>query len=358
MEGGVAGGPADENSSTYEISITRTVNSVLVTATLTIVDNRAKWSVTTSAPVERIAVLGELGSDGDEVWYQKSTNVWWSNDGGTDSGTDPLLRFETSLNGTLRQDQNMPSDGLTGTGFAGTQSGELANLSGISVGDEVIALSGETVSDFYLCVSIFDYNSASGFDDVTARNVYIDNLNVKSCAETSVSTSWVGAQSINCPDANPWVEQELTFANNVTPLNMPSTNLVGRNISQSNLQNLFTDGVYFDSASKTVSTATEVLPIYGCNDKLLKAKIGKPIQFIVGGFTLQSEARGYIKGVSSNWHDIYGVTLHPDTAAFIHTVKFTKPGRYIVVITEQPDTSKGLIPTYGVRSVRFVININ
>jgi hypothetical protein len=353
---GGSGGPADGNSSSYEITITRTVNSVLVTAKLSILNNRAKWSVETSAPVERIAVLGDIGSDGSEVWYQKSSNVWWSNDGGTDSGTDPLLRFETSTNGLLRQQHSMPADGLTGTGFAGTQSNELDNAPG-GLSDQVIALSGETVSDFYLCVSIFSYNRLSSFADVTARNAYIDNLNVESCSESSTIFSWVGAQSISCPDANPWFEQELGFANKVTPLGMSSTNLVGRNISQSNLLNLYTDGVYFDAESKTVSTATEVLPIYGCNDKLLKAKIGKPIQFIVGGFTLQSEARGYIKGASNNWYDLNGVTLHPDNAAFMHTVKFTKPGRYIVVITEQPDTSRGLIPTYGVRSIRFVINI-
>ena len=41
-----------------------------------------------------------------------------------------------------------------------------------------------------------------------------------------------------------------------------------------------------------------------------------------------------------------------------NAIKFTKKGKYVVVLTEQPDTGRGLIPTYGVRSIRFVININ
>ena len=353
--GGGPGGPADVNSSTYEITITRTVNSVLVNATLTIVNNRAKWSVTTSAPVERIAVLGNVGSDGSEVWYQKSTNVWWSNDGGTDSGGDPLLRFETATNGTLRQDHFMPADGLTGAGFAGTQSSELANLSG---GDNVIALSGETVSDFFLCVSIFDYNSSSGFDDVTARNSYIDNLAVGSCGETSVSAPWVGAQSITCPAPNPWVKEQLGFASNAKPVLVSAENTIGKTITQGSYDALKSSGVVFDTVSTKVSTATETLPIYGCKDKLLSGKVNQTIQFIAGGYTLQSNAHGYINTSDLKWHDTNRVTLYTNTAAFMHTIKFTKTGKYVVVLTEQPDTSRGLIPTYGVRSVRFVININ
>jgi hypothetical protein len=42
----------------------------------------------------------------------------------------------------------------------------------------------------------------------------------------------------------------------------------------------------------------------------------------------------------------------------MHTIKFTQTGKYVVVLTEQPDTSRGLIPTYGGRSIRFVISIN
>jgi hypothetical protein len=357
LSDGGRGGPGDVNSSTYEITVTRTVNSVIVTATLTIVNNRAKWSVTTSAPVERIAVLGNLGSDGDEVWYQKSTNVWWSNDGGTDTGSDPLLRFETSTNGTLRQDHNMPADGLTGAGFAGTQSSDLTSQSGIP-NDKVIALSGETVSDFYLCVSIFDYDSDSGFDDVTARNSYIDNLAVGSCGEISVSAPWVGAQSIACPSPNPWVKEQLGFASNVQPVLVSAENTIGKTITQDSYDALKSSGVVFDTVSTKVSTATETLPIYGCKDKLLSGKVNQPIQFIAGGYTLQSDAHGYINTSDLKWHDTNGITLYTNTAAFMHTIKFTNPGKYVVVLTEQPDTSRGLIPTYGVRSVRFVININ
>ena len=360
--GGGAGGPADENSSTYEITITRTVNSVLVTATLTIVDNRAKWSVSTSAPVERIAVLGNVGSDGREVWYQQSTNVWWSNDGGTDLGGDPLLRFETATNGTLRQDHNMPADGLTGAGFAGTQSSELANFSGYPQGDHVIALSGETVSDFFLCVSIFDYDSDSGFDNVTERNSYIDGLGVESCGISPSSSTegfpWVGAQSITCPAPNPWVEEQLGFASNVQPVLISAENTIGKTITQGSYDALKSSGVVFDTVSAKVSTATETLPIYGCKDKLLSGKVNQPIQFIAGGYTLQSNAHGYINTSDLKWHDTNSVTLYTNTAAFMHTIKFTNPGKYVVVLTEQPDTSRELIPTYGVRSIRFVININ
>ena len=364
--GGGAGGPADATSPTYEVTITRTVNSVLVTATLTIVNNRAKWSVTTSAPVERIAVEGDLGSDGDEVWYQKSTNVWWSNDGGTDSGGDPLLRFETSTNGTLRQDHDMPSDGQTGSGFAGTQSSDLVSFTGTPGevdngeprGDEIISLSGETVSEFSLSVCIFDYDSDSGFDDVTARNNYIDNLALGSCGETSVSAPWVGAQSITCPTPNPWVKEELGFASNAKPVLVSAENTIGKTITQSSYDSLKSSGVVFDTVSTKVSTATETLPIYGCKDKLLSGKVNQPIQFIAGGYTLQSDAHGYINTADLKWHDTNSVTLYTNTAAFMHTIKFTKTGKYVVVLTEQPDTSRGLIPTYGVRSIRFVININ
>jgi len=355
--GGVASGSRDENSSTYETTITRTVNSVDVTATLTVINNRAKWSVTTSAPVERIAVFGNLGSDGAEVWYQKSTNVWWSNNGGTDSGTDPLLRFETSTNGTLRErHNNMSGDGFPGSGFVGTESLEL--VGGAPQSDNVIALSGETVSDFYLCVSIFDYNGDSGFDDVTSRNSYIDNLAVGSCGETSVSAPWVGAQSISCPSPNPWVKEKLGFASNAKPVLVSAENTIGKTITQGSYDSLKSSGVVFDTVSKKVSTATETLPIYGCKDKLLSGKVNQPIQFIAGGYTLQSDAHGYVNTADLKWHDTNGVTLYTNTAAFMHTIKFTKTGKFVVVLTEQPDTSRGLIPTYGVRSVRFVININ
>ena len=169
---------------------------------------------------------------------------------------------------------------------------------------------------------------------------------------------WVGAQSITCPTPNPWVHEELGFASNVNPVLVSAENTVGKTITQGSYDSLKSAGVLFDTVSKNVSTATETLPIYGCKDKLLRGKVNQPIQFIAGGYTLQSDAHGYINTADLKWHDTNGVTLYTNTAAFMHTVKFTKTGKYVVVLTEQPDTSRGLIPTYGVRSIRFVININ
>jgi uncharacterized delta-60 repeat protein len=169
---------------------------------------------------------------------------------------------------------------------------------------------------------------------------------------------WVGAQSTSCPAPNPWVKEKLGFATNAKPVLSSAENSVGKTITQSSYDALKTSGVAFDTVSKKVSTATETLPIYGCKDKLLSGKINQPIQFIAGGYTLQSDAHGYINTADQKWHDINAVTLYTNTAAFMHTVKFTKAGKYVVVLTEQPDTSAGLIPTYGVRSIRFVINVN
>jgi uncharacterized delta-60 repeat protein len=169
---------------------------------------------------------------------------------------------------------------------------------------------------------------------------------------------WVGAQSTSCPAPNPWVKEKLGFATNAKPVLSSAENSVGKTITQSSYDALKTSGVAFDTVSKKVSTATETLPIYGCKDKLLSGKINQPIQFIAGGYTLQSDAHGYINTADQKWHDINAVTLYTNTAAFMHTVKFTKAGKYVVVLTEQPDTSGGLIPTYGVRSIRFVINVN
>ena len=172
------------------------------------------------------------------------------------------------------------------------------------------------------------------------------------------SFPWVGAQSIACPAPNPWVNEQLGFATNAKPVLVSAENTVGKTITQSSYDALKSSGVVFDTVSTKVSTATETLPIYGCKDKLLSGKVNQPIQFIAGGYTLQSDAHGYINTSDLKWHDTNGVTLYTNTAAFMHTVKFTKTGKYVVVLTEQPDTSRGLIPTYGVRSIRFVININ
>ena len=175
---------------------------------------------------------------------------------------------------------------------------------------------------------------------------------------SSTALIWVGAQSISCPAPNPWVEEQLGFATNTKPVLVSAENTIGKTITQGSYDALKTSGVLYDTVSTKVSTATETLPIYGCKDKLLSGKVNQPIQFIAGGYTLQSDAHGYINTADLKWHDTNGVTLYTNTAAFMHTVKFTKTGKYVVVLTEQPDTSRGLIPTYGVRSIRFVININ
>ena len=172
------------------------------------------------------------------------------------------------------------------------------------------------------------------------------------------NTSWVGAQSISCPAPNPWVKEQLGFAKNIKPVLVSAENSVGKTITQGSYDSLKKSGVVFDTESKKVSTATETLPIYGCKDKLLSGKVNQPIQFIAGGYTLQSDAHGYINTSDLKWHDTNGVTLYTNTAAFMHTIKFTKAGKYVVVLTEQPDTSAGISPTYGARSIRFVININ
>jgi uncharacterized delta-60 repeat protein len=169
---------------------------------------------------------------------------------------------------------------------------------------------------------------------------------------------WVGDQSISCPEANPWINEKLDFAKNVKPLQAGAENSVGRTITQDSIELLKTSGVLFDTDSKKVTTATETLPDFGCKDRLLSGKVDQPIQFIAGGYTLQSDAHGYINTADLIWHDLNEVTLTANTAAFIHTIKFTKTGKYMVVLTEQPDISAGNSPTYGARSIRFVININ
>jgi hypothetical protein len=177
-------------------------------------------------------------------------------------------------------------------------------------------------------------------------------------AAGGASFPWVGDQSINCPAPNPWVKEKLGFASNAIPVLVSAENTIGKTITQGSYDALKSSGVEFDTVSTQVSTATETLPIYGCKDKLLSGKVNQPIQFIAGGYTLQSDAHGYINTSDLKWHDTNGVTLYTNTAAFMHTIKFTQTGKYVVVLTEQPDTSRGLIPTYGVRSIRFVINVN
>jgi uncharacterized delta-60 repeat protein len=201
-------------------------------------------------------------------------------------------------------------------------------------------------SDGKIVVAGYSYN---GTDDDFAVVRYTISVS---------ALSWVGEQSINCPAPNPWVNEKLGFASNAKPVLVSAENTIGKTITQSSYDALQSSGVVFDTVSTKVSTATETLPIYGCKDKLLSGKVNQPIQFIAGGYTLQSVAHGYINTADLKWHDTNGVTLYTNTAAFMHTIKFTKTGKYVVVLTEQPDTSRGLIPTYGVRSIRFVININ
>lgn len=189
--------------------------------------------------------------------------------------------------------------------------------------------------------------------------LYVSVGNFGLTENSSDTAPWIGTQSITCPSPNPWVKEQLGFASNAKPVLVSAENTVGKTITQSSYDALKSSGVVFDTVSTKVSTATETLPIYGCKDKLLSGKVNQPIQFIAGGYTLQSEAHGYIYNTAQlKWHDTNGVTLYTNTAAFMHTIKFTNPGKYVVVLTEQPDTSRGLIPTYGVRSIRFVININ
>ena len=210
-------------------------------------------------------------------------------------------------------------------------------------------------SDGKIIAAGYSHNGANTDFAVVRYSVTIISNNSSSNFN---SFPWVGVQSITCPDPNPWIKEQLDFATNAKPVLVSAENTVGKTITQSSYDSLKSSGVIFDTVSKKVSTATETLPIYGCKDKLLSGKVNQPIQFIAGGYTLQSDAHGYINTADLKWHDTNGVTLYTNTAAFLHTVNFTKTGKYVVVLTEQPDTSRGLIPTYGARTIRFVIDIN
>ena len=223
----------------------------------------------------------------------------------------------------------------------------------IEVGSEESAYSVLLQSDGKIVVAGYTNNG------VTSKFAVVRYSTILSGGATgSNDLTWVGAQSITCPAPNPWVKEQLDFFTNAKPVLITAENTVGKTITSASYKALKSSGVVFDTVSKKVSTATETLPIYGCKDKLLSGKVNQPIQFIAGGYTLQSNAHGYINTADLKWHDTNGVTLYTNTAAFMHTIKFTKAGKYVVVLTEQPDTSRGLIPTYGVRSIRFVININ
>jgi hypothetical protein len=168
---------------------------------------------------------------------------------------------------------------------------------------------------------------------------------------------WVGSANISCPDANPWVNEKNEIAQNIKPLTKAEDNLLGKFILEDKLIKLGKDGIFFDAESTFVDTTTYVLPDFGCSDRWLEYKLNKPIQFIVGEFTLQSNAQGFIKTPNGIWHDLSFITLYTDTAVFSHPMQFTQLGQYLLVITEQPDLSAGLIPTYGFKTVRFLVDI-
>ena len=169
---------------------------------------------------------------------------------------------------------------------------------------------------------------------------------------------WLGKHSIECPIPNPGKKETIKTANKVTPVDANFENLVGRNISQQTLDLMGEKEIYFDFWSEKIKTATIELPTYGCSDKLVKIKKNNSIQFIAGGFNLQSEARGYLQTPDGKWFDLTGVTLYKDTAAFLHTIKFVQPGTYVIVLSEQPNTDAGLLPTYGYKNARFVLNVS
>ena len=173
------------------------------------------------------------------------------------------------------------------------------------------------------------------------------------------SQVWVGEVATTCSEINPSEKEFLETANNVIPRKSDSKNLVGNYITQDNLDNLGKSNVIFDAAANQVKTATAVLPDLGCSDHWVKVKINKPIQFIVGGFKLQSNAQGYIQTPEGTWHNLSSTTLTEDTAAFLHTVQFAKKGTYLVVITQQPAFSEGMpLPVLGINSARFKVEVS
>lgn len=190
----------------------------------------------------------------------------------------------------------------------------------------------------------------------------VDSTNAKlivlSRPQSRITNQWQGKVSIECPNANPWTDELLETAKKVNPLNSGGDNIVGQFAQASAIQSLGSSGVEFSVGKSFVQTATAQLPSYGCNDYLINAGINQPIQFIAGGFTLQSDAHGFINTQDEVWHDVGSTTLFTNTAAFFHVVEFTRPGRYEIVITEAPDTTGLKVPTFGQKSVRFVVLVN
>jgi uncharacterized delta-60 repeat protein len=285
---------------------------------------------------KQTTALGSSDDIGQGVTLQSDGKIVLVGDSNNGSNTDfAVARYNSD--GTL--DTTFDTDGKL--------------ITTLGTGDES-AYSVLIQSNGYIVVAGFSFNGAN-------QNFAVVRYLANSSSSESNSDSsfpWVGGQAITCPAPNPWVKEQLGFATNAKPVLVSSENSVGKTITQGSYDALKSSGVLFDTVSNKVSTATETLPIYGCKDKLLSGKVNQPIQFIAGGYTLQSDAHGYINTADLKWHDTNSVTLYTNTAAFMHTIRFTKTGKYVVVLTEQPDTSRGLIPTYGVRSVRFVININ
>ena len=133
---------------------------------------------------------------------------------------------------------------------------------------------------------------------------------------------------------------------------------MGKYVTQKSLTALGANGAIFDTSTKSVRSTGTTLPFTGCSDKLVNTKLNEIIEFNVAGFTRQSDAHAYVQTPNGLWHDLGETTLFTDQAANLHPLKFNIPGRYLVVITEQPDTSKSFIPVLGIRSVRFVVQVS
>lgn len=168
---------------------------------------------------------------------------------------------------------------------------------------------------------------------------------------------WVGKQSTTCPAANPWIKETISVSKPKSRTISISNNLMGRYITQSTLTTLGINGTIFDTSTRAVINAGASLPILGCNDKLVNVEVNELVEFNVDGFTRQSDAHSYIQTPNKTWHDLGETILFTDQAANLHPVKFVIPGKFVVLITEQPDTTKSFIPVLGIRTVRFVVEV-
>ena len=168
---------------------------------------------------------------------------------------------------------------------------------------------------------------------------------------------WVGKQSTTCPAANPWIKETISVLKPKTRTISNSNNLMGRYITQSTLTMLGNNGTIFDTSTRDVINAGASLPILGCNDKLVNVGVNEIVEFKVDGFTRQSDAHAYIQTPNKTWHDIGETILFTDQSSNLHPLKFTIPGKFLVLITEQPDTTKSFIPVLGIRTVRFVVEV-